>query len=55
MVHSFADAKASLVLVEGVKGGRGGLKILAPLLVYKQGRQYTNEVEAMLAGRVPLC
>jgi tRNA1Val (adenine37-N6)-methyltransferase len=55
MVHSFADAKASLVLVEGVKGGRSGIKILAPLLVYKQGKQYTNEVEAMLAGRVSLC
>ena len=24
MVHSFADAKASLVLVEAVKGGRSG-------------------------------
>jgi tRNA1(Val) A37 N6-methylase TrmN6 len=51
MVHSFADAKASLVLVEGVKGGRSGIKILAPLLIYKKGKQYTNEVEDMLAGR----
>jgi tRNA1Val (adenine37-N6)-methyltransferase len=50
MVHSFADTKASLVLVEGVKGGRSGSEALAPLIVYKKGKQYTTEVEAMLAG-----
>jgi tRNA1Val (adenine37-N6)-methyltransferase len=54
MVHSFADTTASLVLVEGVKGGRSGSEALSPLIVYKKGKQYTTEVEAMLAGRVPL-
>ena len=54
MVHSFADTKASLVLVEGVKGGRSGSEALSPLIVYKKGKQYTTEVEAMLAGRMPL-
>jgi tRNA1Val (adenine37-N6)-methyltransferase len=54
MVHSFADTKASLVLVEGVKGGRSGSEALSPLIVYKKGKQYTTEVEAMLAGRVLL-
>jgi tRNA1Val (adenine37-N6)-methyltransferase len=54
MVHSFADTNASLVLVEGVKGGRSGSEALSPLIVYKKRKQYTTEVEAMLAGRVPL-
>jgi tRNA1(Val) A37 N6-methylase TrmN6 len=54
MVHSFADTKASLVLVEAVKGGRSGSEALSPLIVYKKGKQYTTEVEAMLAGWVPL-
>ena len=54
MVHSFADTQASLVLVEAVKGGRSGSEALSPLIVYREGKQYTTEVEAMLAGRVPL-
>jgi tRNA1Val (adenine37-N6)-methyltransferase len=49
-VHSFADGKASLILVEGVKGGRSGIEILPPLIVYKNGNGYTAEIEAMLAG-----
>ena len=54
MVHSFADTKASLVLVEAVKGGRSGSEALSPLIVYKKGKQYTTEVEAMLAGKAPV-
>jgi tRNA1Val (adenine37-N6)-methyltransferase len=50
MVHSFADGEASLVLVEGVKGGRSGVEVLAPLTIYRQGKEYTNEVAAMITG-----
>ena len=52
MVHSYADSEASLVLVEGVKGGRTGIKILPPLAVYEQGKKYTAEVVGMLAGKL---
>jgi tRNA1Val (adenine37-N6)-methyltransferase len=51
MVHSFADASASLVLVEGVKMGRSGIEVLSPLVVYERARQYSTEVEAMLTGK----
>ena len=47
-VHSFAGGPATLVLVEGIKGGRSELKIMPPLVVYATGRQYTEEVSAML-------
>jgi tRNA1Val (adenine37-N6)-methyltransferase len=50
MVHSFASAEASLVLVEGTKGGRSGMKILAPLVIYEKGKQYGAEVASILAG-----
>lgn len=50
MVHSLVDAEASLVLVEGVKGGRDGVKVLSPLVLYDRGKRYTAEVRAMLAG-----
>jgi tRNA1Val (adenine37-N6)-methyltransferase len=50
MVHSFAETEASLVLVEGVKGGKSGVQVHAPLVIYERGKEYTTEVEAMLAG-----
>ncbi len=51
-VHSFADAPASLVLAEGVKGARSDLQVMAPLVVYRNGKEYTPEVGVML-GLVP--
>jgi tRNA1Val (adenine37-N6)-methyltransferase len=50
MVHSFAGAPASLVLAEAVKGGRSGMAVDSPLVIYDTGRKYTEEVEAILAG-----
>ena len=50
MVHSFAGVEASLVLVEGVKGGRSGVEVLPPLTIYCRGKEYTEEVAAMIAG-----
>src|SRR5262245_13858650 len=52
MVHSFADTKASLVLVDAVKGGRSGSETLSPLVVYREGKQYTTEIEVMLSGKL---
>jgi len=54
MVHSFADTKASLLLVEAVKGARSGSETLSPLVVFREGKQYTTELEAMLAGKPTL-
>jgi len=50
MVHSFGGVEASLVLVEGVKGGRSGVEVLAPLTIYRRGKRYSEEVAAMIAG-----
>ncbi|HEX9787956.1 MAG TPA: tRNA1(Val) (adenine(37)-N6)-methyltransferase [Candidatus Binatia bacterium] len=50
MVHSFQGGEASLLLVEGVKGGRAGLTVLPPLIIYRGGKKYSDEVAAILAG-----
>ncbi len=50
LVHSFADAEATLVLVEGVKNSRAGVDIEAPLVIYRRSTEYTAEVAAMIAG-----
>jgi len=55
IVHSFRGAKASLVLVEAIKGGRSGLGVLPPLIVYRADKTYSDEVASMIAGaRAPL-
>lgn len=49
-VHSHAGGEATLVLVDGVKGGRSGVKVLPPLIVYRAQQEYGDEVAAMIAG-----
>jgi len=50
MVHSFQGAEASLLLVEGVKSGRAGVKILPPLVIYGEDKKFTDEAAAIIAG-----
>lgn len=47
MIHSGYRTEAKLILVEGVKGGRSGTKIGAPLIIYREDGSYTDEVERM--------
>jgi tRNA1(Val) A37 N6-methylase TrmN6 len=49
MIHSAVDTRAKLILVEGRKGGRPGLKIGPPLIIYQKDGSYTDEVQAMFA------
>lgn len=49
-VHSFAGDAALLVLVEAVKGGRSGVKVAPPLLIYRAVKEYSTEAAAMVAG-----
>ena len=47
MIHSGIKTEAKLVLVEGIKGGRPGVKIGPPLIIYNEKGAYTQEVEEM--------
>lgn len=44
MVHSFADEKAVMVLIEAVSGGGTFLKVEKPLIIYKEKNVYTDEI-----------
>lgn len=44
-VHGRLDLPARMTLVEAVRGGKGGLRVLAPLILYTHGRQCTEELE----------
>ncbi len=53
MVHATVNNDARLVLVEGNKGGRPGLKVEKPLVLYvgcQAERCYSTEVEQMYFG-----
>lgn len=47
MIHSGKQAEAKLILVEGNKAGRPGIKIGPPLIIYNPDGSYTDEVQAM--------
>ena len=47
MVHSSAQTDAKMIIVEGKKGGRPGVKIGSPLIIYGKNGSYTEEVENM--------
>lgn len=47
MVHSGLGSGAKLILIEGKKGGRSGLKIGPPLVIYNKDGSYSEEVERM--------
>ena len=44
MVHSFMDSEATLFLLEAIKGGNFGMKVLKPLIIYKEVGKYTDEI-----------
>lgn len=47
-VHSRQNSGAKLVVVEGIKHGNPGLKVDAPLVIYRPNGEYTNEMKEML-------
>ena len=49
MIHSTRNSEAKLVLIEGVKSARPGLKIPPPLIIYDDTGDYTEEVKPMFA------
>lgn len=53
-VHGRKDLPATMVLVEAAKGGKEGLRVLPPLILYSSTGKYTKELElvySMVGGR----
>src|SRR6266581_1696448 len=51
LVHTTAQAPASMVLVEATRDGRHALTVLPPLWVYEPSGGYTTEMQAIFQGR----
>ncbi len=46
-IHSNENSEAKMILVEGIKGGRPGVTIAPPLIIYNKNGSYTDEVKQM--------
>jgi tRNA1(Val) A37 N6-methylase TrmN6 len=46
-VYPKTNSECNIVLIEGKKNGKAGLKILSPLYVHKSNGEYTEEVKSM--------
>lgn len=44
-IHSREGTEAKMFLIEGVKEGRGGLKVEKPLYIYDDKGEYTDEIK----------
>ena len=52
MVYPKEGKDANIVLIEGMKNGKSGLKIEKPLVVYDNNNKYVDEVRKMFGGNV---
>ncbi|WP_232699000.1 tRNA1(Val) (adenine(37)-N6)-methyltransferase [Brevibacillus daliensis] len=50
LVYPRVDAEPNMVLIEGVRGGKPELRISPPLIVYKQGEEYCEELYEVYYG-----
>ena len=44
LVYPMADKEPNMVLIESTRGGRSGMKLLKPLIIYKQPGVYTDDI-----------
>ena len=44
MVHSHINREAKMILIEGKKAGKKGLRILPPLIIYEKTGEYSSEL-----------
>jgi len=49
-VHARIDKPPALVLVEALKAGKGGAKVLPPLIIYNEDGEYTEEIKEIYYG-----
>lgn len=47
LVYPYVDKEPNMVLVEGLRGGNPRMKVEPPLIVYREGGSYTDEILAI--------
>ena len=53
VVHATKNTAPSMLLVEAISGGKCGLRVTRPLILYRDDEQnYTNDMEAVMNGDI---
>lgn len=52
LVYPFKEKEANILLIEGRKNGKTGLKILPPLYSHKENGDYTEEIKKYFGGEI---
>lgn len=52
-VYPKQNKESNLVLIEGTKNGKTGLRILPPLIIHEEDNQYTRQYLDLLKGGMP--
>ena len=50
LIYPFEDKEANVLLIEGRKNGKSGLKILPPIYTHKPDGSYTEQIETYFIG-----
>ena len=50
MVYPKIGKDANILLIEGIKNGSVGLKILSPLYIHNEDGSYVDEIREMFGG-----
>ncbi|MCR5720630.1 MAG: tRNA1(Val) (adenine(37)-N6)-methyltransferase [Lachnospiraceae bacterium] len=45
LVYPYADKEPNMVLIESVRQGKSGMKVLKPLIIFKEPGVYTDEIK----------
>lgn len=51
LVYPKQDKEANILLIEGIRDGKKGLKILPPFVVYRDDNTYTKEMNELIYGK----
>lgn len=43
-VHPYKDREANMVLIEAVRGGKALMKVEAPVIVFDENGEYSQEI-----------
>lgn len=44
LVHSYEDREPNMVLIEALKGGRSGMTVEKPLIIFEKPGVYRSEI-----------
>jgi len=53
LVYPYSDREPNMILVEGRRGGKSGMRIMKPLIIYDENGNYAGEVAQIYGAEEP--